>query len=106
MLEIDTRSAELSRPKDKHAPRTLTHAVLLQRVWGPERGRDAWLVRDIVRRLRGKLGDDADNPRYIITEPRVGYRMPMGGTAPEAPPPSPREESAEKPEQDRHHTQQ
>ena len=58
-----------------HAPRTLTHAVLLQRVWGPEKVGEPWLVRDMVRRLRGKLGDDADNPRHIITEPRVGYRM-------------------------------
>ncbi|MCY4448590.1 MAG: helix-turn-helix domain-containing protein [Chloroflexi bacterium] len=31
-----------------------------------------------MRRLRRKLDDDADNPRHIITEPRVGYRMAMG----------------------------
>ena len=61
-----------------HAPRTLTHAVLLQRIWGPEKVGEPWLVRDMVRRLRRKLGDDADNPSYIITEPRVGYRMAMG----------------------------
>ncbi len=59
-----------------HAPRTLTHAVLLQQVWGPERVGEPWLVRNVVKRLRHKLGDDADDPRYIITEPRVGYRMP------------------------------
>ena len=58
-----------------HAPRTLTHSVLLQRVWGPERVGEPWLVRDMVRRLRRKLGDDADDPKYVITEPRVGYRM-------------------------------
>ena len=58
-----------------HAPRTLTHAVLLQRVWGPEKVGEPWLVRDMVRKLRGKLGDNADNPTYILTEPRVGYRM-------------------------------
>ena len=58
-----------------HAPRTLTHAVLLQRVWGPERVGEAWLVRNVVKLLRRKLGDDADNPRHILTEPRVGYRM-------------------------------
>ncbi len=61
-----------------HAPRVLTHGVLLQRVWGPERVGDAWLVRDVVRRLRRKLGDDADSPTYIITEPRVGYRTAVG----------------------------
>ena len=36
---------------------------------------EPWLVRDMVRRLRRKLGGDAADPRYIVTEPRVGYRM-------------------------------
>ncbi len=58
-----------------HAPRVLTHGLLLQRVWGPERVDEAWLVRDVVKRLRRKLGDSADSPTYIFTEPRVGYRM-------------------------------
>ncbi len=53
----------------------LTHGALLQRVWGPERMGEAWLVRNVVKRLRRKRGDDAADPRYIITEPRVGYRM-------------------------------
>ena len=58
-----------------HAPRVLTHATLLQRVWGPERIGEAWLVRNVVKRLRSKLGDDAAQPTYIFTEPRVGYRL-------------------------------
>ena len=62
-----------------HAPRVLTHAVLLQRVWGPQKVGEPWLVRDMVRRLRRKLGDAAADPRHIITEPRVGYRMARGG---------------------------
>ena len=33
------------------------------------------MVRTIVKNLRRKLGDDAKNPTYIVTEPRVGYRM-------------------------------
>ena len=37
-------------------------------------------MRTIVGKLRRKLGDDADNPTYIFTEPRVGYRMPEGET--------------------------
>ncbi len=61
-----------------HAPRTLTHTVLLQRVWGPERVGEKWLERNVVKLLRRKLGDDANNPRYIFTEPRVGYRMGKG----------------------------
>ena len=61
-----------------NAPHTLTHNALLQQVWGPERVGEAWLVRNVVKRLRGKLGDDAQRPRYIFTEPRVGYRMAKG----------------------------
>ena len=56
----------------------LTQDQLLQRVWGPERSGEPGLIRNVVRRLRRKLGDDADSPRYVFTEPRVGYRMPKG----------------------------
>ena len=38
------------------------------------------LLRATMRNLRSKLGDDASNPKYIYTEPRVGYRMPRGDT--------------------------
>ncbi len=58
-----------------HSPRVLTHSVLLHRVWGPERIGDAWLLREVVKRLRRKIGDDVSNSKYIFTEPRVGYRM-------------------------------
>ena len=53
----------------------VTHEQLLQRVWGPGNSGDAGLVRTVVKRLREKLGDDAYDPKYIFTEPRVGYRM-------------------------------
>ena len=35
-------------------------------------------MRTSISAIRRKLGDDADNPTYIFTELRVGYRMPMG----------------------------
>ena len=60
------------------APRSLSSKVLLQRVWGPERLGKTWLLRDVVKRLRRKLGDTASESKYIINEPRVGYRMPLG----------------------------
>ena len=60
------------------APRVLTHGLLLQRVWGPERVGEGWLLRNVVNELRRKLGDDAADPKYIFTEPRVGYRMAAG----------------------------
>ena len=59
-----------------NAGRVLTYETLLRRVWhAPERS-DSMLVRPFVKSLRQKLGDDAKNPSYIFTEPRVGYRMP------------------------------
>ena len=58
-----------------HAGRVLTHDQLLRRVWGPERTGEPWQVREVVKRLRRKLGDDAQDPSYIFTVPRVGYRM-------------------------------
>ena len=55
--------------------RVLTHEVLLRRIWGPDNSGDSRLVRTLVKRLRRKLGDDVNDPRYIFTEPRVGYRI-------------------------------
>ena len=67
--------AELSA----NAGRMLSYERLLDRVWGRrERGGDVRPLRAIVRKIRNKLGDDADNPAYIFTEPRVSYRMPEG----------------------------
>ena len=66
--------AELSA----NAGRVLTYEHLLQRVWGEKSTGDVRSMRTIVSNLRRKLGDDADNPTYIFTEPRVGYRMPKG----------------------------
>ena len=59
-----------------HAGLVLTHDQILQRVWGPEYTGETELIRSFVRNLRRKLGDDARNPRYIYTEPQVGYRVP------------------------------
>ena len=61
-----------------NAGRALTHVHLLQRVWGPDKGEDSGPVRNIVKRLRRKLGEDASNPAFIFAVPRVGYRMEKG----------------------------
>ena len=55
--------------------RVLTHDVLLRRIWGLYSAVDSRLVRTLVKRLRRTLGDDANDPRYIFTEPGVGYRI-------------------------------
>ena len=59
-----------------NAGQALTYERLLQRVWGMANFGDLRPMRTVVRNLRRKLGDGADNPTYIFTEPRVGYRMP------------------------------
>ena len=58
-----------------NAGRVLTQDQLLGRVWGRGYSGDSPLLRSFVKKLRGKLKDDANSPRYIFTEPRVGYRM-------------------------------
>ena len=58
------------------AGRVLTYEQLLRRAWGPLYSTDTRIVHTFVKQLRGKLGDDARCPKYIFTEPRVGYSMP------------------------------
>jgi two-component system, OmpR family, KDP operon response regulator KdpE len=52
----------------------LTHTWLLGRVWGPAYDRESHYVRVYIQQLRQKLGDDPARPRFIITEPGLGYR--------------------------------
>jgi two-component system KDP operon response regulator KdpE len=52
----------------------LTHQWLLRKVWGRGYGAESHYLHVYVRQLRQKLGDDAAMPRFIITEPGVGYR--------------------------------
>ena len=59
-----------------NAGRVLTQDQLLQRVWGSDYSGAGHLVRAFVTKLRRKLGDDANTPKYIFTELNVGYRMP------------------------------
>ena len=54
----------------------LTHEQLLLRVWGSAESGDARPLRTTVKNLRRKLGDEVGNTRFIVTVPRVGYRMP------------------------------
>jgi two-component system, OmpR family, KDP operon response regulator KdpE len=52
----------------------LTHQWLLRKVWGQGYGTETTYLRTYVRALRRKLGDDAQAPALIVTEPGVGYR--------------------------------
>jgi DNA-binding response OmpR family regulator len=59
----------------RHAGTVLPHSYLIEHVWGPEYAGEDHYLKVFIRRLRRKLGDDADRPRYIQTEWGVGYRF-------------------------------
>ena len=63
-----------------NAGRVLTYEHLLRRVWRLDGDADIRPMRTAISSLRRKLDDDAENPTYIFTELRVGYRMPKGET--------------------------
>ena len=53
----------------------LTHRRLLQAVWGPDYGEETESLRVVINQLRKKLEIDPARPKYIVTEPWVGYRF-------------------------------
>lgn len=65
---------KLLREMATNAGKLLTHRWLLQRVWGPGYGSESHYLRVFVRQLRQKLTDDPSKPRFILTEPGLGYR--------------------------------
>ena len=83
-LELTAIEYDLLRVLSTNAGRVVTYENLLRTVWRLTGREDRRRVRAFVKKLRDKLGDDADNPTYILTEPRVGYRMHSTDDAPEA----------------------
>ena len=67
---------EMLKLLSMNAGRPVTYETVLRRVWGGRDAGDAGAVRAFVKKIRGKLGDDATNPEWIFTERRVGYSMP------------------------------
>ena len=66
---------ELLRQLAVHAGKPVTHTTLLRQVWGDYAIGDRYNTRYVVAQIRKKLGDDPANPRYIVNEPGVGYRL-------------------------------
>jgi two-component system, OmpR family, KDP operon response regulator KdpE len=58
-----------------HAGQTIRHRRLLQAIWGPDYGGEIECLCVFVNQLRKKIEADAANPKYILTEPWVGYRF-------------------------------
>ncbi len=67
---------DLLRVLIRNRGRLMTHRKLLAEVWGPEYVDDVQPLRTHIARLRGKIEPDGDaGPRYIVTDPGVGYRF-------------------------------
>ncbi len=69
-IEYDLLKVLVSQPN-----KVITDRALLRQVWGPQYGDEAHYLHVYAARLRKKLEPDPQRPRYIITEPGIGYRL-------------------------------
>jgi two-component system KDP operon response regulator KdpE len=59
----------------KHAGRVLTHKQILNEIWGPDSATETHYLRVYMNQLRNKIEADPSQPRHLITEAGVGYRL-------------------------------
>jgi len=78
-LELTPTEYKLLYHLVRNSGHVLQHGTLLAKVWGREYLDEVDYLRVYVRRLRDKLGDDPDHPRYIRTERGLGYRFIAAG---------------------------
>jgi len=74
-VKLSKREFDLLRLLAEHAGKVMTHRQLLAALWGEAHHDDVEYLRVYVRQLRQKLADDPVAPRFIETEPGVGYRL-------------------------------
>jgi two-component system, OmpR family, KDP operon response regulator KdpE len=74
-VRLSRKEYEVLRTLVKHAGKVITHQQLLREVWGPAHVNETQYLRVYVGQLRQKIERDATQPRYIITEAGVGYRL-------------------------------
>src|SRR5262249_42977946 len=74
-VRLTPKEFELLRYLVAHAGKPVSHRELLQAVWGSDYGEQSDYLRVFVTHLRKKLEPDPAHPRYILTEPWVGYRF-------------------------------
>lgn len=74
-VKLTPKEYDLLKYLVEHAGKVLTHRMLLQEVWGPAYAEQAQYLRVFVGQLRKKLEKDPTRPRFIITDPGVGYRF-------------------------------
>jgi len=74
-IHLTPTEYELLRFLALHPERVLTHQLLLTRIWGAEYAEDTHTLRVHIANLRSKIEPDTARPRFIHTEPRIGYRF-------------------------------
>jgi two-component system, OmpR family, KDP operon response regulator KdpE len=78
-IHLTPTEYEILKTLATHAGKMLTHTLLLQKVWGPDQSQDAAKLRVFINQLRRKIEEDPAQPRYVVTEPGVGYRFCVDG---------------------------
>jgi two-component system KDP operon response regulator KdpE len=81
-VRLTPKEFELLRHLAAHPNKVLSHRELLQTVWGPDYGNEVEYLRVFVNQLRKKIEPDPGSPRYLLTEPWVGYRLALQGEFP------------------------
>lgn len=74
-VQLTPTEYDLLRLLVTHAGKVLTHQQLLQTIWGADCGGELHMLRVNISNLRRKLEPEPARPRYVITEPGVGYRL-------------------------------
>lgn len=74
-VKLSRKEFDVLRMLMNHAGHIVTQQQLLKEIWGKSHVEDTHYLRIFIGRLRTKLGDDPSAPRYIETEPGVGYRF-------------------------------
>jgi two-component system KDP operon response regulator KdpE len=74
-VRLTPKEFELLRHLVANQGKAIPHRRLLQAVWGPDYGEETEYLRVFINQLRKKIEPDPGNPRYIHTEPWVGYRF-------------------------------
>ncbi len=74
-VRLTPKEFDLLRYLVLHANKTIPHRELLQAVWGPDYGNELEYLRVFVNQLRKKIEPQPTKPRYLLTDPWVGYRF-------------------------------
>ncbi|HXO00383.1 MAG TPA: response regulator transcription factor [Candidatus Acidoferrales bacterium] len=74
-VRLTPKEFELLRHLVANRGKTLGHRRLLQAVWGPDYGEETEYLRVFINQLRKKIEPDPHKPRYILTEPWIGYKF-------------------------------